>query len=132
LILARCRPRQLHLIDIDYAKFDETNLIDPCVSRHHGLTHAVMGTFPDGSFDWVYVDADHSYAGTIADARASAPKIRPGGFIAFNDFTHIDVELGRYGVHRAVVDFAVEMQWPLRFFAYDAAGLYDVALQRPT
>jgi hypothetical protein len=67
----------------------------------------------------------------LADARASAPKVKPGGYLVFNDFAHIDPSLGRYGVHRAVVDFALEGRWPLRLFAFSEYALYDVALQKP-
>ena len=38
--------------------------------------------------------------------------------------------LGHYGVHRAVVDFAIQEHWPLRLFAFAPHALYDVALQR--
>jgi SAM-dependent methyltransferase len=130
-IVARSRPRELHLIDIDYSQFDPSGLAEPQVRRHRGLAHEVIATFPDSTFDWVYVDADHSYAGALTDARAAAPKIKPGGFIVFNDFAHADPHGGRYGVHRAVVDFAIESGWPFRFFAYEVMALYDVALGKP-
>ena len=130
-IVARCAPRELHLIDLDYSSFDAAGLDGPAVTRHVGSTHEVIAQFPDGHFDWVYVDADHSYEGTLRDARTAAPKIRSGGFMAFNDFAHIDPALGRYGVHRAVVEFAVEANWPFHCFAYELDGLYDVALRKP-
>jgi hypothetical protein len=58
-------------------------------------------------------------------------QLRPGGFLVFNDFAHIDPYLGVYGVHRAVVEFAVDHRWPFAWFAYDPCALYDVALRRP-
>lgn len=131
-IMSRCNPRAFHLIDIDYSNFDESGLTDARVKRHEGLTDRVISTFPDHYFDWIYVDADHSYDGAMRDVQASAPKVKPGGFLVFNDFTHIDVNYWRYGVHRAVVDFAVDASWPFRYFAFDGAALYDVALQKPT
>ena len=85
-ILARTAPRELHLIDIDYGQFDATDLEVACVRRHAGLTHEVIATFADASFDWIYIDADHSYAGVIRDARAAAAKIKPGGYAVFNSF----------------------------------------------
>ena len=130
-ILSRNQPRALHLIDIDYSRFNDAGLTDGRVSRHQGLTHVTLSTFSDAYFDWIYVDADHSYAGVLRDAQAAAPKIKPGGFIAFNDFAHIDSLFGRYGVHKAAVDFAISARWPMAFFAYDGAGLYDVAFRRP-
>ncbi len=129
-IMARNAPSELHLIDIDYSAFNAEGLA--AATRHHGLTTQMIASFPDAHFDWIYVDGDHAYAGAIADARASAPKVKPGGYLVFNDFAHVDPHMGRYGVHRAVVEFALERQWPFAFFCMNGAALYDVALRRPT
>jgi len=131
-ILARSNPAELHLIDIDDSWFDPRSLAGPEVIRHLGLTHEVIATFPDGHFDFIYIDADHSYEGCHRDALAAAPKVKPGGYLAFNDFAHIDPWLGRYGVHRAATDFARAANWPMAFFAFQPAGLYDVAFRRPS
>jgi SAM-dependent methyltransferase len=128
-ITTRTRPAELHLIDLNYAAFSDAGLGD--AKLHQGDTVAVIGRFPNEHFDWIYVDAGHSYEAVITDARACASKVKPGGFLVFNDFAHIDPYLGRYGVHRAVVEFATSARWPFRLFAYQPAGLYDVALQRP-
>ena len=100
--------------------------------RHEGFSSEVIASFADNSFDWIYLDADHSYEGTLRDARVSALKIRPGGYIVFGDFAHSGREMDRYGVHRAAVDFANETNWPIVCFAYDTNALYDIALQRPS
>jgi hypothetical protein len=130
-ILAAATPRELHLVDIDYAPFNSDALTGLEVTRHEGLTHEVIAGFPDNYFDWVYIDALHDYEGVMRDARAAMPKVKPGGYLAFNDFGHIDASLGRYGVHRAVVDVMLNHRWPMRYFAYAETALYDVALQRP-
>ena len=129
-ILDRTAPERLHLIDIDFSKTDPAVMRDPRVTCHNGLTYATLGQFPDAHFDWIYVDADHSYAGVMRDARASMPKLKPGGYLVFNDFAHIDPLLGRYGVHRAVVEFAIAERWPMHYFAFNGAALYDVALRK--
>ncbi|HEV7260210.1 MAG TPA: class I SAM-dependent methyltransferase [Bosea sp. (in: a-proteobacteria)] len=125
------QPSALHLIDIDYSHFISEGLDDPAITRHVGYTHETIAAFPDGHFDWVYIDADHSYAGCLRDAQAAAAKVKPGGYLAFNDFAHIDPWLGRYGVQRAAAEFAVTHRWPMAFFCYQPAGLYDVAFRRP-
>jgi hypothetical protein len=130
-ILAHCAPRELHLIDLDFALLDAGVAADARVQKHAGQSHEVLAGFPDQHFDWVYIDADHSFAGTSRDARAAAPKVKPGGYLVFNDFAHLDPYLGAYGVHRAVVEFAIARDWPFAWFAYDGNALYDVALQRP-
>lgn len=130
-ILNSCRPSELHLIDLDFALLDATLRDDPRVRRHRGRSHEVLAGFPDEHFDWVYIDADHSFLGTHRDAEAAASKVKPGGYLVFNDFAHIDPYLGAYGVHRAVVAFAIAHNWPFRWWAYEGNGLYDVALERP-
>lgn len=42
--------------------------------------------FEDGSLDFVFIDADHSYEGCKADIEAWAPKVRSGGLIAGHDY----------------------------------------------
>jgi hypothetical protein len=130
-ILAVCDPVELHLIDIDFSALDAQVAADPRVVATRGYSHDAIASFPDGHFDWIYVDADHSYAGVSQDIAAASPKVKQGGFLVFNDFAHVDPWLGQYGVHRAVIEFAVSARWPLALFAYNPLGLYDVALQKP-
>lgn len=130
-ILANCSPAALHLIDLDFSVLDPAVAQDARVQIHRGYSHQVLASFPDAHFDWIYIDADHSYTGAARDADAAAAKVKPGGFLVFNDFAHIDPFLGAYGVHRAVVDFAVARNWPFAWFAYNPMALYDVALRRP-
>jgi Methyltransferase domain len=129
-ILARCGVRELHVIDIDYSGFDPALDADVRLTRHEGLSHEVIGQFPDEHFDWIYIDADHAFDAVLGDARASAPKLKRGGHLIFNDFAHIDPYLGRYGVHRAVTAFALEQRWPFAFLALNPVALYDVALRK--
>ena len=63
--------------------------------------------------------------------RVAASKVKPGGYLVFNDFAHADPYLGAYGVHRAVIEFAVTRGWTFAWWAYEPHGLYDVALRRP-
>jgi hypothetical protein len=130
-LLAACEPKSLHLIDLDFSLLDPAVGQDARVQLHQGLSHEVLAAFPDAHFDWIYIDADHSYAAVTRDADAAAPKVKPGGFLVFNDFAHMDPFLGAYGVHRAVIDFAVARGWPFAWFAYHPMALYDVALRRP-
>jgi hypothetical protein len=61
-------------------------------------------SLPDGSLDWVYIDGDHSYEGVKADLEAYFPKVRPGGFIAGDDYGH-QGSWFEDGVTRAVEEF---------------------------
>ena len=130
-ILATCKPAELHIIDLDFSRTDAEICRHPNVTTHRGASQKLLRSFPDAYFDWIYIDADHSYAGVKQDAIAAAPKVKPGGYLVFNDFAHIDPALGTYGVHRAVVEFATTNWWSFAWFAYQKNALYDVALRCP-
>jgi hypothetical protein len=55
----------------------------------------------DGSFDFVYIDGDHSYEGCLHDIQNWRPKIRSGGILAGHDY-------GCRGVGRALKELFVE------------------------
>ncbi len=131
LILDTCDPVKLYLVDLDFSLLDPSVAKDERVEKRLGVSHEVLGGFPNEYFDWIYIDADHSYEGVSRDASAAASKVKPRGHIIFNDFAHADPFLGAYGVHRAVVDFIVNRRWPLTWLAYEPSGLYDVAVRRP-
>ena len=126
-----CAPAELHVIDLDLSQFDPKVAEDCRVRANHGRSHIVLAGFPDEYFDWIYIDADHSYDSVTRDATAAAAKIKPGGFLVFNDFAHADPYLGAYGVQRAVADFVVANRWPIVWLAYHVNALYDIALKRP-
>jgi hypothetical protein len=63
------------------------------------------GNFDDGSLDFVYIDADHSYEGCSADLTAWYPKVKKGGLIAGHDFFDGDSPNGKFEVESAVRDF---------------------------
>ncbi len=56
------------------------------------------GQFEDGSFDLVYIDADHTYRGVKRDIEAWRSKVRPGGILCGHDYGAPNYE----GVKRAV------------------------------
>lgn len=98
--------------------------------------------FDDGSLDFVYLDADHSEAGLVADICAWFPKVREGGIIAGHDLDHRDFP----GVRNAIERFFSRFGWqpealghgvwtitkqarPVTFFtpAYNAAPFLEQA-----
>jgi predicted O-methyltransferase YrrM len=42
--------------------------------------------FPDGHFDFVYIDGDHHEQKVREDLAAWGPKVRPGGIIGGDDY----------------------------------------------
>lgn len=37
-------------------------------------------------FDWVYIDADHSYASVLEDLQHWYPQVKKGGFLCGDDY----------------------------------------------
>jgi hypothetical protein len=64
---------------------------------HKDWSHKAAVTIPDGSLDFVFLDADHSYEAVKRDIEVWKPKVMPGGFLMGHD-THMD------GVRRAVME----------------------------
>lgn len=60
----------------------------------------------DRSLDFVFLDADHTEAAVGADLKAWYPKLRSGGLLCGHDYGHRRERTGRFGVRRAVNEFA--------------------------
>lgn len=54
------------------------------------------------SQDFVFIDADHSYASVLTDIAAWRNKVRPGGILSGHDYNSKGDRLGLFGVKRAV------------------------------
>jgi len=65
--------------------------------------------FPDGYFDFVYIDAGHDYENVMKDLTAWFPKVRKGGLICGDDFVDGIIEWNgkftSFDVKRAVTEF---------------------------
>jgi len=78
---------------------------------------ASSSVFPDEYFDFIYIDADHSYEGVMRDMKAWWPKVKKGGLFCGDDYIPQDgdiwltqqgkepVHAGRFGVRKAVNEF---------------------------
>lgn len=67
----------------------------------------------DGSLDFVYIDADHSYEGVQRDLIAWEPKVREGGIVSGHDY-YVFPNSGNDGVVRAVDEFVAEHGYDLK------------------
>ena len=122
-ILQATRPRELHLIDPwqfmpefptriyggsqakSQADMDEifhaiVNELGshPAVRIHRVTSREAARSFADETFDWVYIDGNHSYEYVLDDLALFTPKVRRGGLVTGDDY--------RKGVKRAVDEFA--------------------------
>jgi SAM-dependent methyltransferase len=133
-IIRICRPRKLHLIDPwEYQSDSEYSgaLYGDAVAKEQAHMEATLNgirsrfayelnagtveinrefsqvlapTFPDEYFDWVYVDGNHLYEFVKQDLESFYPKLRPGGFLAGDDYH--DRGWWKGGVKQAVDEFA--------------------------
>lgn len=79
----------------------QLRLVDPRVQFVEWPGEEWLATLPDGSIDFIYIDADHSYAAADRQIRLAWPKVRRGGMLAGHDF-----HSAFPGVVRAVFEFA--------------------------
>jgi Methyltransferase domain len=115
LILRAVAPRVLHLIDPwkyepdpeyaqglygglagNQAKMDlihdlvqrrfERHVASGAVRIHRSSSVEAAATFPDGYFDWVYIDGNHQYEFVKRDLESFYPKVKTGGLIAGDDY----------------------------------------------
>jgi len=84
-----------------------------------GVSPEVAAQFPDGYFDAIYLDANHSKDAVLADLAAWAPKVRAGGAYIGHDYVDGDFPEGVFGVKSAVQEFfgreaeiVTEEKWP--------------------
>jgi predicted O-methyltransferase YrrM len=56
------------------------------VEIHRAGSADAADRFPDGAFDWVYVDGDHTYESVRIDLELYRAKVRPGGILAGDDY----------------------------------------------
>jgi predicted O-methyltransferase YrrM len=134
-ILEGAEPRELHLIDHDLSRFQahllEPGLRDGVVRLHENDSVAALASFPDEYFDWIYIDADHSYPGVRRDIEQAKRTVKHDGLLVFNDYLCFDhIELESYGVVQAVNELCIAEDWAFRYFALESQMYCDVALAR--
>lgn len=72
----------------------------------YGRTPEQSVFFEDNYFDFIYIDANHTYDGVKADLEAWWPKLKDGGMFCGDDYTHlVNPGEGKYGVVEAVNEF---------------------------
>lgn len=95
----------------------QTRLKDlPVVIIEKSSVEAVV-TVPDGSLDFVYIDAAHDYDNVKADIEAWTPKVRSGGIVSGDDYYHM--RSGNNGVIEAVDEFVKNHGYDLQLTAWD-------------
>jgi predicted O-methyltransferase YrrM len=99
------------------------------VNINRGTSVEELKKFPDGHFDWIYIDTTHSYETTVEELETGRNKVKAGGIIAGHDYTvgNINKQL-RYGVIRAVHEFCNEHNWKMVFLTHESNRYLSYAL----
>ncbi len=153
-LLNDMKPSKLHLIDpwrfqdvADY-EMDANNTTDAegdrryadvqkkfsgvidagVVEIHRALSIEIADTFPDEYFDFVYVDAIHTYEGCLADLHAFDKKVKRNGFIAGHDYqTNPNAKAHHNGVVQAVHDFVKQTGYAFIALTFEEAPSFVIA-----
>ena len=134
-ILHTTRPKELHLIDLSFDLLETAHFADAInggqVRLHQSDSVHALTQFPDHYFDWIYIDGDHTYQGVKRDIAVSTRKVKPDGFLAFNDYTYWSpVELMEYGVVHAVNELCIDGGYEILFFVFNNLMYCDVVLRK--
>ena len=65
--------------------------------------------FKDNFFDFIYIDANHTYKYVCEDLALWYPKLKPGGILAGHDYLNGIAYGTIFGVKRAVDEFAAKL-----------------------
>jgi predicted O-methyltransferase YrrM len=135
-IWTKTLPTKLHIIDMDLSQFQQRDhfkreIGSGQVVLHEGSSSKLLDTFPDNYFDWIYIDADHSYEGFCADLGVSAKKLKANGLIVCNDYAvWSPSEVSAYGVLKGIHEFCLRENWEFLFLGLHGQGYHDVCLTR--
>lgn len=103
----------------------------PQVKVLRGWTYDMIPQLEDGSLDYVYIDADHSYEGMKRDLHLIRSKLKPDGLLMGHDY-EMNFTKARtpweFGVKQAVDEFCEESGYRLIAKAMD--GCVSFCLQR--
>lgn len=133
-ILKIAEPREFHIFDFSFGRFDraffDNEIQSGRVILHKGDSSTEMSKLPEALFDWIYIDGDHSFEGVMRDIREAKRLIAPDGFLIFNDYTiYSPLERTQYGVMKAVNDLCLDEDFEIVMFALNVLGYHDVALR---
>jgi len=97
-------------LDQQYNEFLDLTKDKPFVKVVRKYSFDAVKDFPDNYFDFVYIDADHTYEGISRDLVDWYPKVKMGGLFCGHDYYHRRVrakngQLIKFGVIEAVDEF---------------------------
>jgi hypothetical protein len=96
-----------------------------------GLSTDELPKFPDGYFDWVYLDTAHTYEITYAELSILKTKIKPNGIILGHDYVIGNwADWFKYGVIEAVHEFCVKEGWEIVYLTNETHQHRSFAIKK--
>ncbi|MDO7840919.1 class I SAM-dependent methyltransferase [Sphingomonas immobilis] len=130
LMMARHAPTGAHLTTVDrepqhgeaYRTLPEAAMITRRVCEV--TTEAFAGDAP-GSYDLIFLDADHSYAAVKRDSEILLPLVKPGGYLVWHDYGN----WGKFSGHNGVPEYLHELSAtiPVAVVAGSQLGIHSPA-----
>lgn len=131
-ILKNTDVKVLHLFDLSRSLIRRDVIESTRTKLHIGDSSKLLSQFAENTFDWIYIDADHSYQGVKKDIDAAISVLKPDGILFFNDYIKWSVfEAIPYGVMPAVNE-QINEGYNVVGFALSPHGFYDIALRKPS
>jgi hypothetical protein len=94
-------------LDRQYNSFKNQMADKPFVRIYREYSFEAVKHFEDYYFDFVYIDADHTYEGCKRDIVDWYPKVKIGGILCGHDYVHRNYVV-RFGVIEAINEFVKE------------------------
>lgn len=96
-----------------------------------GFSTEVLATFPDGYFDWIYIDTNHSYETTRDELLLAERLVKEGGRILGHDFCLGNISKPAvFGVIPAVNEFCVKRAWEFEYLTLETNGFHSFCLRK--
>lgn len=93
-------------LDEQYADFKKAMADKPFVKIYREYSFDAVKNFEDNYFDFIYIDADHTYSACLRDIEDWYPKVKKGGVLLGDDYRVAELKTGVvFGVIRAVKTF---------------------------
>lgn len=95
-----------------------------------GDSSTMLSDQPDGSYDVIYIDGDHTLDAVRRDAAVAVRKVAKNGFLVFNDYIIGDHHGWPYGVVQTVNTLCTDAGWRVRYLALNNMMFCDICLGR--
>jgi hypothetical protein len=100
-------------LDSIYREVVQRYIHFPAVKIIKDRSDKTSALFKEQWFDYMYLDADHSYGGCLNDMQWWWPKVRQGGIMAGHDYIETTSKQGtKFGVIEAVRQFMSDKKIP--------------------